>query len=176
MANKTSVYAGIDRNSEDFQAVTDQYAGRCLESIKDDLAALDHARECTKIGCKRGSETTRFKKSDGTYGQQMIHECPEAWHDEDAARAHIAESHYGVKVRSDWHTPGDGAYHSSVEYIITLGGGGPASRIIGDLEDGQPYSAHFEYQDWFKPWTKALLSGEEEEVLLRFAKCLYFRD
>lgn len=166
----------IDRNSEDFQAVTDAYAHRCLESIKDDLDALDHARECTEEGCKRGSETKRFKRDDGTFGKRCLHETPEAWHDEDAARERIEEAPYGVQVRSDWHTPGEPSSENSGEYIITLGGGGPASRIIGEFENGEPFSAHFEYQDWYKPWTQANLTGKEEDTLLRFAQCMYFGD
>jgi len=166
----------LDRNAEDFQAVTDACARRCLESIADDLAALDHARECTKAGCKRGSETRRVKLKGGKVIQQMLHEYPEAWHDPEAAERHIEESHYGVQVRSDWHNPGEEPDSSSGEYMVTLGGGGPASRIVGYFEDGQAFSAHFEYQDWFKPWTQAHLSGEEEDTLLRFVQCLYFGD
>lgn len=162
----------VDRNHEDFQLVTDDYARRSLASMRDDLDALRHAQTCKRDGCKRGSETKRFKKADGSYGSQMIHERPETWHDEEAADQHIQESHYGIQVRSDWHTPGEES--EATEYLITLGGGGPASRIAGELESGEPYTARFEYQDWFKPWTAAHLNDEETATLLEWAQRLYF--
>lgn len=92
---------------------------------------------------------------------------------EDATRENIEESPLAVQVREGWHTAGEAG--EIEEYFILLGTGGPAARIVGEL-DGfkQPSSAHFEYQDWGKPWTKALLSGEEEDTLLEYARFFYF--
>ena len=81
-----------------------------------------------------------------------------------------------MEVRGDWHTPGSEDGSEATEYCILLGTGGPAARIVGDLNQGQPDSAHFDYQDWFKPWTRARLSGEEENVLLKYAQNFYFGD
>ena len=91
----------------------------------------------------------------------------------EAARRHIEEGPLSVEVRSGWHTPGDDNAEDE-EYCILLGTGGPAARIVGDLDRGQPSSAHFEYQDWFKPWTQANLTGDEESALLEYAQQFYF--
>jgi len=60
-------------------------------------------------------------------------------------------------------------------YEILLCTGGPAVRIIGDLDDNkQPESANLQYQDWFTPWIDYYLHDDEEQVLLRFAQNFYF--
>lgn len=81
-----------------------------------------------------------------------------------------------VCVRSDWHTPGDDSASKPTEYFILLGTGGPATRIIGELDQWcQPTTARYEHQDWFKPWTAANdLSNEEEATLLQYAQQFYF--
>ena len=175
------------KEEKDFQTRTNEYAAMCIESMKDDLDALHHARECdgtdpeTGKPCKRGSETRKYKTSDGKTGHQCIHENSEAWHDEDRAREAIEEGHYGVQVRSDWHNPGENGETS--EYRVTLGGGGPASQssgplglaqLVGELQDGEPYTAVFQFQDWFKPWTDAQTTTEQDETMLEWVQMLYF--
>ena len=183
---------------KDFQQVADEYAQSALESIRDMVEALEHAESCEEEGCKVGSETRRVKVTvpcpscNGSGGmghcnkcgasgkvkqwtRQDIHEEPEAWHDREIAERRIHEDALSVEVRSDWYTPGWHHPDSPSEYNILLGTGGPASRIIGDLNKHcQPTSAHFEYQDWFKPWTRARLSGADEDVLLKYAQAHYF--
>ena len=87
-----------------------------------------------------------------------------------------SEDALDVEVRSDWHTPGMASEDRATEYRILLGTGGPASRIVGDLDEyGQPTNARFEFQDWFKPWTAANdLSDEQEKTLLEYAQQFYF--
>ncbi len=55
-------------------------------------------------------------------------------------------------------------------YMILLSTGGPATRIIGELDEhGQPTTATFQFQDWFLPWTEARLNEEEEQTLIQYA-------
>lgn len=68
-------------------------------------------------------------------------------------------------------------YGTSVQktYSITLAGGGPAMRVFGDLDEhNQPETAELQYQDWGTPWTKLPVSGEQEDLLLRYASRKYF--
>ena len=87
----------------------------------------------------------------------------------------IHEDPLSVEVRSDWHSPGDGN-DKPTEYNILLCTGGPAVRIIGELDEhGQPETATIEYQDWFTPWERYLdTSDEEDEVLLTYAQQFYY--
>lgn len=92
---------------------------------------------------------------------------------EDEARDTINSGPLSVEVRSDWHTiSGD---TDAGEYRLLMSWGGPASQITGELNgDNEPESAYFEYQDWGTPWTRARLSGEQEDVLLAYAREFYF--
>ena len=91
--------------------------------------------------------------------------------DEDDARDAILEDALSVEVRSDWHTPGDSS--QDTEYCILLSTGGPASRIIGDLDQWkQPVSATLQIQDWGAPWTD--YREASQDTLLQYASCFYF--
>lgn len=156
-------------SSKNFQATANRYAKNSIESMRDDLDALEHARECKEDDCKRGSETRRFKKSDGTWGKQAIHNNQDAWHNEDRARTYIHEGPLEIAIDKGER------YDGTRQYMILLGTGGPAARIVGELDEHcQPESATFQYQDWFKPWTDARVSDEAEETLLKYAQEFYF--
>ena len=94
---------------------------------------------------------------------------------EDEAKEAITEGPLSVQVRSDWHEPGDGN-DKPTEYNILLCTGGPAVRIIGDLDEhGQPENAKLEYQNWFTPWIRyANTSIDEDTALLNYAREFYF--
>jgi len=47
-------------------------------------------------------------------------------------------------------------------HIITLSGGGPASRVIYYGED---QDAQYQFQDWYEPWTTAELTKEQQHTL-----------
>mgnify|MGYP005990249513 FL=1 len=47
-------------------------------------------------------------------------------------------------------------------HIITLSGGGPASRVIYYGED---QDAKYQFQDWYEPWTTAELTKEQQHTL-----------
>jgi hypothetical protein len=89
---------------------------------------------------------------------------------EEAQQA-IYDDPLSVQVRSDWANPGDDMV--PVEYCILLCTGGPAVRIVGDLNDWkEPESARMEYQDWFTPWEK--YDGANQDVMLQYAQQFYF--
>lgn len=51
--------------------------------------------------------------------------------------------------------------------IITLGGGGPASRIVYYADEDR---AEYQFQNWFMPWVPAELSNEEQDALLEYCE------
>ena len=90
----------------------------------------------------------------------------------DDARERIQESPLSVEVRSDWRNPGDDHGDPS-EFKILLSTGGPALRIMGELDEhNQPSRAWLEYQDWGTAWTQYFKA--EQSTLLAFASCFYF--
>lgn len=93
--------------------------------------------------------------------------------DEEAARERIQEDALSVQVRSDWYSPGDEDGAKPAEFEILLTTGGPALRIIGDLDEhGQPTRARMEHQDWGTPWQE--LFEADRDVLLTYAQQFYF--
>lgn len=90
--------------------------------------------------------------------------------DEDEARQRIQEDALSVEVRSDWTAPGETLEPS--EFCILLCTGGPAVRILGELDNGSPSRAWLEYQDWGTPWTQ--LFDVDASTLIRYASEFFF--
>lgn len=94
--------------------------------------------------------------------------------DGDAARRTIEESAISVQVRDGWRDPG-AASDGAEEYEILLTTGGPALRLVGDLDGGQPDDdPRLEYQDWGLPWTEFEPAREFRAELQAFASVFYF--
>jgi len=93
--------------------------------------------------------------------------------DVDQARERIQEDALDVQVREDWHNPGD-LHATPSEFFILLCTGGPAVRIMGEIDDGlQPSRAWIEYQDWGTPWTE-YHGAHDTEALLTYCNCFFF--
>lgn len=90
--------------------------------------------------------------------------------DEDEARQRISEDPLSVEVRSDWATPGEELEAS--EFCILLCTGGPAVRIVGELNRGEPCRAWLEYQDWGTPWTQYF--GASSDTLCQYTAHFFF--
>jgi hypothetical protein len=89
---------------------------------------------------------------------------------EDAERR-IDDDPMSIQVRSDWGDPGGEL--EATEYMILLSTGGPATRIIGGLDQyGQPDSADLQAQDWYTPWESC--NDADGDVLLQYASRFYF--
>lgn len=90
--------------------------------------------------------------------------------DEDEARQVIQEDPLEVQVRSDWTNPGETL--EAGEFMILLCTGGPAVRVVGELNRGEPCRAWLEYQDWGTPWTQWF--GAESDTLCEYAANFFF--
>ncbi len=91
--------------------------------------------------------------------------------DREEAERRIREDALSVEVRSGWTTLGDTL--TADEFCILLTTGGPAVRILGELDEyGEPRRAWLEVQDWSQPWTRYY--DAEQPVLLDYARCFYF--
>jgi hypothetical protein len=67
-----------------------------------------------------------------------------------------------------------GCPFEATEYHIQLCWGGPAVRIIGELDSEEPRTARLEYQDWFTAWQELPTSAAETETMIEYARCFYF--
>jgi hypothetical protein len=95
---------------------------------------------------------------------------------EGEARERIQEDALSLEVRSDWYSPGadaDDDARKPAEFCLLLTTGGPAVRIVGDLDEhGEPSRPRLQVQDWGKPWTEYL--DADSAVLLAYCQCFYF--
>jgi hypothetical protein len=184
----------VKEQEKDFQTQANDYAKIAISNIREMVEALEHAGECNgEMECtdcagtgKADTAVNNEEEDCKTCKGAGTTECtegkdsdePESWHDEERARERIQEDALSVEVRSDWHTPGsDDIDTQDCEFAILLTTGGPAARIVGELDRyKQPCKARFEYQDWFKPWTEAYTDSADDAVMLRYAQQFYFGD
>lgn len=89
---------------------------------------------------------------------------------EDAEQV-IHDDALSVEFRSGWST--DQSELKAEEFNILLTTGGPAVRIMGELDDGEPTRAWLEVQDWGTPWETYYEQGIGE-LLLEYCRCFYF--
>lgn len=165
-----------------------------LESIVQMVAALevdydrlDELKEELESACEDESEDNHFgewvrnqaESEDGTFKESAIEyldllgsagDCES----EDEARQAIDEDPLSVEIRSGWYSAGDTP--EPEEFQILLCTGGPAVRIMGELDQyKQPCRAWLEYQDWGTPWTHYYEQGAQE-TLLTYCRQFYFGD
>lgn len=128
-----------------------------------------------KVQADKHDELMQVGKSAYDAIDEMVTNLNAAHDDNDEPRIRICEDALSVEVRSDWYSPGgDGESSEPVEFKILLSTGGPASRIVGELRDGEPVSAKLEVQDWFTAWTEYRGDEVSESVLLDYCRCFYF--
>ena len=145
-----------------------------LESIVEMVKRLEHVGECDGEDCDLTDKeiyagiNLHYKE-----GDIATEEDREEYHNKDNARQAINEDPLSVQVRSGWaNSPGG---MEAEEYKILLCTGGPAVRITGQLDRGEPDTAKIEYQDWFTPWEHYYkTTPKEDEALLTYARQFYF--
>jgi hypothetical protein len=163
-------------NTETKDERAQEQARSQLESIIDMVKRLEHIRDCDGEDCDLSDEeiyagiNLYYKQ-----GDKATEEDRENYHNEEEAQQSIEEDPLSVEVRSDWHSPGDGD-NKPTDFTILLCTGGPACRIIGELDEyQQPDRARIEYQDWFTPWVELVdISSEEREALLTYSQQFCF--
>lgn len=184
-----------DERRDDDESHSRNQAKAQLESIKEMVAGLtcDYERleelkeafEDWKNDCIETAETEERERptdltvkdwaqlsDEGEELQALIDAAGEYENREDAEQR-IQEDPLSVQVRSDWHDPG--AKNEPGQFEILLCTGGPACRIIGELNQyAEPESARIEHQDWGTPWTEYRITGDEEKIVLTYCRCFYF--
>ena len=94
----------------------------------------------------------------------------ETFEDADSLRERVLEAPLSVQVRDGWRSP-YGKPNGPEEFMILLTTGGPALRIIGDIDQHCcPESPRLEWQDWGEPWTELETTNEEDDALRVFAE------
>jgi len=96
--------------------------------------------------------------------------------DDDIREATIEEiyqSPLSVTVREGWKTVG--GQSDLEEFQILLSTGGPALRIVGDINAfGGASNVIMQWQDWGTPWTEYVTTEDEDNALLAYCNQFYF--
>tara|TARA_R100000995_G_scaffold56117_1_gene27723 strand:- start:83 stop:502 length:420 start_codon:yes stop_codon:yes gene_type:complete len=85
----------------------------------------------------------------------------------------ILNSALSVEFRSGWSSNFNQLEIEQFKILLTWGG--PALRVIGDLDQyKQCENIKLQFQDWGTYWTDYELTEKEEESLNWFCNCFYF--
>ena len=93
-------------------------------------------------------------------------------------RESILNSALSVEFRSGWYS----SLYDRVrigqpaEFKILLAWGGPALRVIGEIEENYAVNPKLQYQDWGTSWTDLEITGDQQKALNWFCNCFYFGD
>ena len=88
----------------------------------------------------------------------------------------ITNSALSVEFRSGWYSSLYDRVRigEPVEFKILLTWGGPALRVIGEIEENYPVNPKLQYQDWGTPWTDLEITENQQDALNWFCNCFYF--
>ena len=112
--------------------------------------AYEACQFCTEGG--EGRDLSREVKA-------LLHEHKYNWDNSDEVAEAITEQMrnraLSVSVRSQWQTPGFEPLPGDFQILLTTGG--PALRVMGELDEDHTASRFWiEHQDWGTPWTQWL--------------------
>ena len=101
--------------------------------------------------------------------------CDEDYEKQEEIKENILNSALSVEFRSGW-TSNPNELEIE-EFKILLTWGGPALRVIGELNQyKEPENIKMQYQDWGTFWTDFEITENQQEALDWFCNCFYFGD
>ncbi len=143
-----------------------------LEELKEERADLVSACKDAPLGGEAEQALAEWNEANSEELTELIEAAGEC-ENQEQARDRIEESALSVQVRSGWYSPGDSENAAPEEFEILLTTGGPALRIIGELnEHREPVHPRLQYQDWGTPWAE--LIGNPGYSLYTFVEQFYF--
>jgi hypothetical protein len=164
------------------QTKTLEEVGRCaLSSILEMVAALecdyDRLEELRDAKSDWDTEENDGKawaeaNEDDAAELAELEEARGEHEDRESAEQAIHEDPLSLQFRSGWCSSKDEM--EPEEYELLLGTGGPAVRIVGEIDGGEAHSARLEVQDWFTPWVEHITTGSDHEALMTYVRCFYF--
>ena len=92
---------------------------------------------------------------------------------QDQLRESVLNSALSVEFRSGWYSSPEDETKAE-EFKILLSTGGPALRVIGELDDYGPVNPKLQYKDWGTPWIDFEITEDQQKALNWFCNCFYF--
>lgn len=150
-----------------------------LEELKEERESFEYVspslQQRLDAACAMPATTWATANPDEASELAELEEAAGECTSREEAEQRIHEDALSIEMRSGWETPDvwAGQEVKPTEYNILLATGGPAARITGELENGEPTSARLQVQDWGTPWTDCYKTITED-TLLTYARCFYF--
>lgn len=142
-----------------------------LEELRSDRDAFTTATDESDVGV--AATVWRASNPDEAEELRELEEAAGECTDREDAETRIHEAPLSVEVRTGWYTLDGNSDRVPEEFVILLGTGGPATRIIGELDEHcEPSRARLQVQDWGTPWTD--YRGGDSDALLTYCRCFYF--
>ena len=95
------------------------------------------------------------------------------YNQQDELRESVLNSALSVEFRSGWYSSLDDELVPE-EFKILLTWGGPALRIIGEIEENFAVNPKLQFQDWGTLWTDFEITEDQQKALNWFCNCFYF--
>ena len=98
------------------------------------------------------------------------------YNQQDELRESVLNSALSIQFRSGWYS----SLYDRVrigqpaEFKILLSWGGPALRIIGEIEENFSINPKLQYKDWGTPWIDFEITEDQQKALNWFCNCFYF--
>ena len=107
------------------------------------------------------------------FKKDQLFEKSNDYDQQDELRESILNSALSVEFRSGWYSSLDDELVPE-EFKILLTWGGPALRIIGELDSYGPVNPKLQFQDWGTLWTDFEITENQQDALNWFCNCFYF--
>lgn len=154
-------YDRLEELRTDLRAVCDEQHGEqgaTFSEFKEWLAKIAADNNCGDY-CGDVTELAELEQAAG--------ECE----NRDDAERRIHEDPLSIELSGTWVL---GEQPKANKALILLDTGGPATRIVCDLDDDmQPTRAYLQTQDWGTPWTD-YVAGDTGDTLLTYCRQFYF--
>lgn len=147
-----------------------------LECDYDVLETLRERRDTHNALLKEGNEQIQWRDTSEADELTELEQAAGECESRGDAEQRIQEDPLSILMRGDWFEHGTEPIDAMkpVEFEILLSTGGPATRIIGELSDGEPTRARLQAQDWGTAWTDYRGDAISQDDLLTYCRCFYF--
>lgn len=137
-----------------------------MSSIRDMVAAY----QCDYDRLEELRDEENPSKAEKEELAELLEAAGDCESKEDAERR-IQEDPLSLQFRSGWCASREEM--EPEEFELLLGTGGPAVRIIGEIDNGEACNPILQVQDWFKPWTQHIVTGDDYAALEAYCRCFY---
>lgn len=164
MASITAMVAALECDYDRLEELRDE-----AKAIREDILSMPENEGLDIANLMRNHPLFSSEEYDEL---AKLEEAANGNSDEYEARQAIQEDPLSIDVRSAWQSLGETL--TAAEFCILLGTGGPALRIVGELDHYMNADRpRLEYQDWGTPWTE-LVDGVDRDALLTYCNQFYF--